>query len=69
VNGPRGNLIITAAAFLTVRGDVQARAGAESLGYSSPVPRGPGVRKLHLVLTGALPIFTLRTVPERSFGH
>jgi hypothetical protein len=25
-------------AFLTVRGDVQARAGAERLGYSSPVP-------------------------------
>jgi hypothetical protein len=25
-------------AFLTVRGDVQARAGAEAIGYSSPVP-------------------------------
>jgi hypothetical protein len=25
-------------AFLTVRGDVQARAGAETLGYSSPLP-------------------------------
>jgi hypothetical protein len=26
-------------AFLTVRGDVQARAGAEKLGYSSPLPK------------------------------
>lgn len=26
-------------AFLTVRGDVQARAGAEKLGYSSPAPK------------------------------
>ena len=26
-------------AFLTVRGDVQARAGAEKLGYSAPIPK------------------------------
>jgi hypothetical protein len=29
--------------FLTVRGDVQARAGAESLGFSLPAPASVGV--------------------------
>jgi hypothetical protein len=34
-------------AFLTVHGDVQARTGAERLGYSSPVPRGYAWRPTH----------------------
>jgi Trypsin len=45
-------------AFMTVRGDVQARAGAERLGFSSPVPAQ--VRVEAYSLTGALRICSRR---------
>jgi hypothetical protein len=45
-------------AFLTVRGDVQARAGAERIGYSSPVPEL--VRVEAYSLTGRLTVCSRR---------
>jgi hypothetical protein len=45
-------------AFLTVHGDVQARAGAERLGYSSPVPARVRVEAYSLV--GALTVCSRR---------
>jgi hypothetical protein len=45
-------------AFLTVHGDVQARAGSEKLGYSAPVP--PSVRLEAYSLTGQLTVCNRR---------